>query len=366
VPLDHIDLFGISLTRWLLGLAAFAGLFALLLVLRRLLVTRLSRFAEHTPNPWDDLAALVVRRTRALTLLVMSVWPMLDVLDAPPSVRRIVWMITVIVGGLQLATWGDLVIRQVVQNRVTRLQVDDPASASTLTGITFLVRGVLWLLLLLLALDNLGINISALVAGLGIGGVAIALATQNILSDLFASLSIVLDKPFIVGDFIVVGDMMGTVEHIGLKTTRLKSLSGEQLIFANADLLQSRIRNYRRMAERRVQFTVGVAYSTPAPVLARIPDLLREILGRETGLRIDRVHFRGFDEAALSFELVYIFDTADYNSYMDAQQRINLAILERFDREGIKLAYPRGAVLLREPAAPSQAPRPTPAPAGAS
>lgn len=157
-----------------------------------------------------------------------------------------------------------------------------------------------------------------------------------------------LDKPFIVGDFIVVGDMVGTVEHVGLKTTRLKSLSGEQLVFANNDLLQSRIRNFRKMAERRVQFTVGVTYQTPVPMLQRIPAMLREILARETELTIDRVHFRGFDESAFAFEAVYIFGTADYNRYMDAQQRINLGIVERFEQEGIAFAVPARAVVVRE------------------
>jgi small-conductance mechanosensitive channel len=351
VPLDHIELLGISIIRWLIAVAAFAGIFSLLLLLRRQLVTRLSKLASHTPSPWDDLVVVLIRRTRGITLLVLSLWPMLEVLEAPASVRQAIWVATVVIGGLQLAIWGDLLIRKVFAARVAWLQSSDPASASTLTGMTILARGLLWMLLLLLALDNLGINISTLVAGLGIGGVAIALATQNILSDLFASLSIVLDKPFIVGDFIVVGDMMGTVEHIGLKTTRLKSLSGEQLVFSNADLLQSRIRNFRRMAERRVQFTVGVAYQTPAPVLARIPEMLREILARESELRIERIHFRGFDESALSFELVYLFATADYNRYMDAQQRINLAIVERFEQEGIRFAYPKGTVVLQETAA---------------
>lgn len=352
MPLDHLTLFDIGLYRWLLAVAVLAGVLTLLLLLRRLLVTRLTTLAGHTANPWDDLVVLVLRRFRAVTLFVLSLWPVLDLLAAPPSIRRLLWIATVIVGGFQLATWGDLIIRQVLEARVTRLQAADPTTASTLRGVTILARGLLWLLLLLLALDNLGINISALVAGLGIGGVAIALATQNILGDLFASLSIVLDKPFIVGDFITVGDMMGTVEHIGLKTTRLKSLSGEQLVFANNDLLQSRIRNFRKMAERRVQFTVGVTYQTPAPVLQRIPDMIREILGREQELRIDRVHFRGFDESALAFEVVYIFTTADYNRYMDAQQRINLAIVERFEREGIEFAVAARPVLVRSAPAP--------------
>ncbi|HSB55513.1 MAG TPA: mechanosensitive ion channel family protein, partial [Gemmatimonadales bacterium] len=208
-------------------------------------------------------------------------------------------------------------------------------------------RSLLWVVLVLLVLDNLGVNISTLMAGLGIGGVAIALATQNILGDLFASLSIVLDKPFVVGDFIVVGDLMGTVERVGLKTTRLRSLSGEQLIFANADLLGSRVRNFKRMSERRVLFDLGVTYETQAATLSRIPAMLREIVDAERGVRFDRAHLRSFDASAVTFEVVYYILDPDYNRFMDTQQRINLAIFRRFEAENVEFAYPTQTLYVR-------------------
>ena len=207
-----------------------------------------------------------------------------------------------------------------------------------------------WCIGVLVALDNLGIDVTALITGLGIGGVAIALATQNILGDLFASLSIMLDKPFVVGDFIRSGDHLGTVERIGLKTTRLRSLTGEQLIFSNNDLLQSRLRNYKRMAERRVLFRIGVTYQTPAGQLEAIPMMVRGIIESVGTVRVDRAHFAAFGDSSYDFEFVYYVLSPDYNVYMDVQQAINLTIVRAFERERIEFAYPtRTLFLQREP-----------------
>ncbi|MGA9537034.1 MAG: mechanosensitive ion channel family protein, partial [Desulfobacterales bacterium] len=171
-------------------------------------------------------------------------------------------------------------------------------------------------------------------------GIAVALAVQNILSDLFASLSIVLDKPFVIDDFIIVDNYMGTVEHIGLKTTRLRSLSGEYLVFSNNDLLKSRIRNYTRMLERRVVFSIGVTYQTPLEKLKQVPATIRKIIESQEAVRFDRAHFQGYGDFALKFEVVYYVLNPDYNRYMDIQQSINLAIFESFEKEGIDFAYP--------------------------
>ena len=205
---------------------------------------------------------------------------------------------------------------------------------------------MLWILLFLVALDNFGADVTTLIAGLGVGGIAIALAVQNILGDLFASFSIVLDKPFIIGDFIIVGDHLGTVEYIGLKTTRLRSLSGEQLIFSNTDLLGSRIRNYKRMYERRVVFSVAVVYQTPEEKLAAIPEMIREIVEAQAQIRFDRAHFKDFGAYALNFEVVYWILSPDYNLYMDIQQTINLAIFRQFNETGIAFAYPSQTLFL--------------------
>lgn len=205
-----------------------------------------------------------------------------------------------------------------------------------------------------MTLDNLGVDVTTLITGLGIGGVAIALATQNILGDLFASLSIVLDKPFVVGDFIRTGEDLGRVEQIGLKTTRVRSLSGELLVFSNSDLLQSRIRNYKQMEERRILFRIGVVYQTAPARLRRIPLIVREIIERQQAVRFDRAHFAAFGDSSYDFEFVYFVGSPDYNAYMDTQQAINLAIVDAFAAEKIELAYPTRTLHL-ERAAPAPA-----------
>jgi len=192
----------------------------------------------------------------------------------------------------------------------------------------------------LVALDNFGVKVTTLVAGLGVGGIAAALAVQNILGDLFASVSILLDRPFEIGDFIIVGAQMGTVERIGLKSTRVRALSGEQLVFANADLLSSRIQNFKRMQERRVLFGLGVTYDTPTEKMERIPQILREIVSAQPNARLDRAHFSKYADWSLNFEVVYYMKVPDYNAYMDTQQIINLEILKRFRAEGIEFAFP--------------------------
>lgn len=183
---------------------------------------------------------------------------------------------------------------------------------------------------------------------MGIGGIAVALAVQNVLGDLFASMSIAFDKPFVIGDFIIIDDYMGTVEHIGLKSTRLRSLSGEQLVFANSDLLNSRIRNFKRMADRRISFSIGVTYDTPHEKVAAIPDMIREAIQAHDKTNFDRCHFSEYEDSALKFDTVYYVNDPDYNVYMDIQQDINLSLLRRFEEEGIEFAYPTRTVFIEQ------------------
>lgn len=236
----------------------------------------------------------------------------------------------------------------------TRIETD-PSAVTTVYAFRIASLVALWTVAFLAAVDNLGFDVTALLAGLGIGGVAIALATQSILGDLFASLSIVIDKPFVVGDFIRVGEDLGTVERIGLKTTRVRSLSGEQLIFGNADLLKSRIRNFKRMAERRVLFRVGVTYQTPLALLERIPGMVREIIEQQLQTRFDRGHFAEFGASEYAFEFVYHVLSPDYNPYMDVQQQVNLAIVRAFEEHGIEIAYPTRVIFSRSSGSPDSA-----------
>jgi len=197
-----------------------------------------------------------------------------------------------------------------------------------------------WAIIFLMVFALLGYNIGPALAGMGVGGIAIALAVQNILGDLFASLSIIFDRPFVIGDFIIVGEQMGTVEHVGLKTTRVRALSGEQLVFSNSDLLNSRVRNFKRMDERRILFTFGLQYDTGYEKLKQIPGIVQEIIEGVENARFDRAHFAEFADSSLEFEVVYFMTVPDFGQYRDAQQAINLELYRRVEELGAAFAFP--------------------------
>ena len=345
-------IYGNSVQSWALALAIALVVAAGLAIVTSFTVRRLQSLAGRTANRLDDLVAAVLSRTRRFFLFAVALVAGAQVLLLPERARDIIQALAFGALLLQLAIWGNAAIGVTLTRYAERKMEEDAAGATTVAFIGFLLRLGLWLLIALVALDTAGIDITALVAGLGIGGIAVALATQNILGDLFASLSIVLDKPFVIGDFVVVGDMAGTVEHIGLKTTRVRSLSGEQLVFSNNDLLSSRIRNFKRMEERRVLFTFGVLYETPDDLLERIPAIVREIIEGREETRFDRAHFARMAASALDFEVVYYMRIPDYNAYMDAQQAINLELLRRLAAIGVQFAYPTQTIhLARQTAA---------------
>lgn len=325
-----------------LGIAV--GLFLFFWILKRAVIRRLATYARTTTTPVDDFVAATFTATRLLLLAPLALYAALQALTLPVRIEHAVSQLAVISLLLQSAIWGHHFIESWMRHTLRVKRTEDAASASAVAVLGFLARLALWSFALLLALDNLGFNITALLTGLGIGGVAVALAAQNILGDLFASMSIVLDRPFEVGDFIIVGDQLGTVEYIGLKTTRLRSLSGEQIVFSNTDLLSSRIHNYKRMDERRVLFQFGVVYQTPHEQLLTIPAIVRDIIGAQARTRFDRAHFKEYGDSALVFEVVYYVLDRDYNLYMDIQQAINLALFARFRDDGIEFAYPTRTV----------------------
>lgn len=331
-----IEYLGNPLWLWVASLLLAGSVLAGGLALRARLVRTLRQRLDV------DLVALALRLAERSWLLVLLVALRsgAGLLQLPVRADRLLEALTTVALFLQLGVWSHVAVGWAVEREVRRRAEEDPAAATTLVALSYLGRFTLWTVLLLLMLDNLGIRVTALVAGLGIGGVAVALALQNVLGDLFASLAIALDKPFQIGDFIIVDQYLGTVEHIGLKTTRIRSLWGEQLVFSNNDLLQSRIRNFKRMTERRVVFTVGIVYHTPYDKLARVPQILREAVEGQPGVRFDRAHFKEYGDSSLVFEVVYYVQNPDFNVYMDTQQAINLEIFRRFQQEGIEFAYP--------------------------
>jgi small-conductance mechanosensitive channel len=319
---------------------------------------KLEKFAPGSQTLLDDLVLQLLRATRTFFILSLAVFVASLGLSLPDRTRLIVERAFFLILLFQGARWGNLVIAFWIEKHLKRRASVDAAGATTLGLISFAIKGFFLVVVVLLGLNNLGVNITALIAGLGVGGIAVALALQNILSDLFASLTIVLDKPFIVGDFVVVGEYSGTIEHIGLKTTRVRSLSGEQLVFSNNDLLQSRIRNYKRMHERRVVYTLGVTYRTERAQLEKIPGMIRGIVEKTPGTRFDRCHFLKFGAYSLDFEVVYWVLNGDFNVYADIAHQINLTTYARFSEEKIDFAFPSQTLFVEQSTTPDRAPNP--------
>lgn len=336
---------GNTVLQWSSAVAAMVVIVIVLRTAQHILRRKVESFAAHTATYWDDVLASALAQTKLLFIVVAGVAVGAYFLELPERVRTVISSVVVISLLLQTGIWGAALIAVVVDANRKRAMEKNIAAVTTINVIALGAKIVLWAIVILLALDNVGVNVTGLIAGLGIGGIAIALALQKILSDLFSSLSIVFDKPFVNGDFLIVDDYMGSVEHIGLKTTRFRSLSGEQLVFSNSDLLNSRIRNYGRMFERRIVFTIGVTYQTPRDKLATIPKIIRTAIESQQNTRFDRAHFMKFGDYALVFETVYFVLSPDYNQYMDIQQNMYFAIHEQFEANDIEFAYPTQTLL---------------------
>lgn len=352
--------FGNSLQAWITAGGVSVLTLLMLGLVKKFLVGRISRIAESTPTKLDDLIVELIKQIRMFFLLTISLYAGTLFLTLPEGLTRVTQSLVVLSLLVQGALWGNKVITYWLGKSMKKRIERDAASATTLAALGFISRLMLWSVILLLALDNFGVNITTLVAGFGVGGIAIALAMQTILGDLFSSLSIVLDKPFVIGDFIIVDEYLGSVEYIGLKTTRIRSLSGEQIVFSNSDLLQSRIRNYKRMFERRIVFTIGVTYQTPYDKVAWIPGKMKEIIETQPLARFDRAHFKEYGDSALLFEGVYYVKSPDFAAYMDTQQAINLELYKVFADNGVDFAYPtRTLHVVQQPVAEpvNQAPR---------
>ncbi|MEH6435195.1 mechanosensitive ion channel family protein [Massilia sp. DD77] len=335
-----------DLVAWSIALGIAAAVIVLLLLARRLVVQRLRAFSASTATYLDDLAAKVLAATHPLFVLAMGLYAGSHALALSDKSATLLARIAIAALLLQVARWGDIGVHGWLQHYRARRSEQDAASTTSTAALGFVARTAIWVVIVLMILDNFGVNITTLVASLGIGGIAVALALQNVLGDLFSSLSIVLDKPFVVGDFIAVDDIAGTVEYVGLKTTRIRGLGGEQVVFSNSDLLGSRIRNYKRMQTRRIVFTIGVTYEIGKRQLLAIPAMLREIVEAQPQARFDRAHCKSYGASSIDFETVYIVQTPDYGAYMDIQQAINFALFERFAEEGIDFAYPTQTVYL--------------------
>jgi len=337
-----------TIREWIYAGLAVIAVLLILRISKAIIFRQINKIAAKTATGWDDLAAGLINKIHSFFLIVVAFFAGSRMLTLPALTTNFIHKFVGIVLLVQIGLLASESIRFWLTS-YRKQKIEDHADAvTTVTSVGFMVKIGLWLILFLIALDNLGVNVSALIAGLGVGGIAAALAVQNILGDLFASFSIVLDKPFVIGDFIIVDNFLGTIEHIGLKTTRLRSLSGEQLIFSNSDLLKTRIRNFKRMYERRVVFSVGVVYQTSHQKLTKISEIIKNIIERQEQARFDRAHFKEYGPYALNFEIVYWIENPDYTIYMDIQQVINLEIYQQFEKEGIEFAYPSQSIYIND------------------
>ena len=342
----NTELLGNSVQTWLISAALFLAFAAAFATVRRLVVGRAAILSRRTETSLDDALAAAAAATKSVLLLFVAIFLASRPLSLPERVSAWLGNLAIVAALIQIGFWTVAWFDVALRSWKERKWGDDPAAASTFSFVHYAINVAVWAVVLLLLLENLGVDISALVAGLGIGGIAVALAIQSILGDLFASLSILLDKPFVIGDFLAVDDLSGTVESIGLNSTRLTSITGEQLVFSNKDLLQSRIRNYGRMEERRIKFQIGVVYGTPPGVVETIPGMIRAAIESHDLTRFDRSHFKEFGDSALIFETVFYMTVPDYKAYMDIQQTVNLELMQRFAAEGIEFAYPTQHIYL--------------------
>ncbi len=343
----QFSLWGNTVSDYIVCLFIFVLGIIFVRVFKRIVLQRLHKWAEATTTTLDDFLIGLVKTILVPLSYIGILYLSVNTLTLSPLLKRIVniiGMAAVTIAIVRFLTsfveYGfDVYIKTRKGNLVLK---------ESLTGALKIIRVLVWGIAIVFFLDNLGFKISAVIAGLGVGGVAVALAAQAVLGDLFSYFAILFDRPFEVGDFIIVGDYLGVVEHVGIKTTRISSLGGEQIVFSNTDLTNSRVRNYKRMRKRRVAFRIGVVYSTPLDKLKQIPKIIENIIKGIDDAIFDRAHFFSYGDFSLIYEIVYYVNGGDYNKYMDIQQEINFSIYKEFSDRGIEFAYPTQTIYVNK------------------
>lgn len=345
----HTKLYGNTVAEW--GLAAIA--FLVTFTVLPLLKSYLMRVAKRRPQASDLIVVQVllrlIPRTSRLFVLVVALNAALRFVDFQAKIERGLGFLIQVGLWFQIGLWAVTVVQYFLDRKQQSADQRDSGFAGSFGIVNFVAQVVIWAVVVLLALDNMGVNITALVAGLGVGGIAIALAVQTMLGDLLASLSITFDKPFAVGDSLAVDSISGKVEQIGIRSTRLRSADGEQVILSNTDLVKSRVRNFGRMEERRGFINIGITYETPRDKVRKAGALIEQAIRSEPDVRLERCHFKEFGDSALKFEAVFFMLKPDFAAFMSAQQSINYRILDAFADEGIEFAYPTQTVRIANP-----------------
>lgn len=332
---------GNTMYEYTTAIVAFVVLSVVFMIIQKIVLMRLASLAKKTKTDLDDVLIDVIRSIRPPFYYFLALYIAILSLTLSSLVSSVVTGI--------LVAWvvyqGVIALSVVIDYALIKKAGDSPSTYGFLSKI---IKWVLYSIGFLLVLSNLGVDVTSLIAGLGIGGIAIAFALQNILSDLFSSFAIHLDKPFEEGDYIVVGEHRGTIEHIGVKSTRMRSINGEEIVISNQELTSAQIQNYRDLAERRASFSFGVLYETDSGKVKKIPDMIKSIFDKIESVRLDRAHFKSFGDSSLDFEVVYYVQSSEYGRYMDIQQNINFALMEQFEKEGIEFAYPTQTLYVKK------------------
>ncbi len=346
-PILQLEIFNNLIIDWLFAILIVAIAWLVLKIFKTIIVSRLKTISKKTKNNIDDLAIEAIATIHWPFYFFISIYIGSHFVDLPQTINSILYyafLIAVVYYAIRflesLINYGTKV--------VIKKKKDKQDGVGIIKFMSSLLKVSLWILAVTLLLSNMGYDVTSLIAGLGIGGVAVALALQNILGDLFSSLTIYFDKPFQVGDYIALGDQIGMVKKVGIKTTRVELLQGEELIVANSELTNSQIRNFGAMMKRRAVFNIGVTYETPHKKLQDIPSMIRKIIEEQKGTEVERIHFKSFGDSSLLFEVAYYVESSDYNEYMDIQQNINLAIIDKFEKEKIEMAFPTQTIYLKK------------------
>ncbi len=338
---QNTTFFGMSIASLATALVAAVLAYIVMSFALRFTLSRMRKIAERTETRIDDVLVAVLASTNRLLIALAAILIGVGLLDLPDRWHTRVGQLWFIALALQVALWGMRAIRMSVARYTAKHSSPGMTQVSaSATLMSWGLRSILWAVVLLAILSNLGVNITAFVASLGVGGIAIALAAQTILGDLFASLSIAVDKPFQVGDFVTVGSVAGTVQMIGLKSTRIRSLGGEQIVMGNTEILKQTINNFKTLAERRIVFQFGVTYDATPDQLAEVQQIVKRLVDAQEKMRFDRAHFKGFGDSSLDFELVYYVLDPAYAVYMDVQQQFNLSLMRELEAIGVEFAFP--------------------------
>ena len=340
-----IEFLGNTLLSWLAAACIFLAIIVTGMILESVILKRLEKFAKRTKSDIDDFGIAITKSLNWFFYASLGFYGSAKYLVINDGIEK--WLNYAIM--IIMVYYVVKVLQKFVNFAVIKYQKSrNEKESSMMRFFTSLINWSLWFLAVLLVLSNIGVNISSLLAGLGIGGIAIALALQSVLDDLFSSLAIYFDKPFKEDDFIIVGNDMGTVKNVGIKTTRIESLWGQEIVIPNKQITNSIVNNYKKMQRRRIHFTFGVTYQTPSKKLKKINSIVDSIFKKLKDVELDRVHFKSFGDSSLVFEVAYYVNSKEYLDYMDAQQSINLSIKEALEKEKIEFAYPTQTVYVKK------------------